>query len=188
MSTTVWLGLTSFEKIGGQWILRGASNFSNLLAPWASGSRSLMLRAAALDISTGPLARHTFQTAGPVRASTFYLSLARTGHLDICRATRFQIVVARTMKNHSMYFSRGRPSHISAVFALSFRDASVTRVGVRHVNQTHRRQCFDHAARDTSMRTSGMHPGRIRALFSAKHMYGMVSSILNSFAFWSVNL
>ena len=75
---------------------------------------------SALDISTGPLARGTFQTAGPVRASTFYLSLARTGHLDICRATRFQIVLARTMTNHSMYFSRGRPSHNSAVFAQSF--------------------------------------------------------------------
>ena len=46
MSTTVLLGLTSFEKIGGQWIFGGASDFSNLLAPWASGSRSLMLRAA----------------------------------------------------------------------------------------------------------------------------------------------
>ena len=45
MSTTVLLGLTSFEKIGGQWIFGGASNFSNLLAPWPSGSRSLMLRA-----------------------------------------------------------------------------------------------------------------------------------------------
>ena len=72
------------------------------------------------DISTGPLARRTFQTAGPVRASTFYLSLARTGHLDICRATIFQIVLARTMTIHSMYFSRGRPSHISAVFAQPF--------------------------------------------------------------------
>ena len=76
--------------------------------------------AAALDISTGPLARRTFQTAGPVRASTFYLSLARTGHLDICRATRFQIVLARTMTIHSMYFSRERPSAISAVFAQPF--------------------------------------------------------------------
>ena len=75
---------------------------------------------SALDISTGPLARRTFQTAGPVRASTFYLSLARTGHPDICRATRFQIVLARTMTIHSVYFSRGRPSHISAVFAQPF--------------------------------------------------------------------
>ena len=46
MSTTVLLGLTSFEQIGGQWIFWGTSTFSNLLAPWASGSRSLMLRAA----------------------------------------------------------------------------------------------------------------------------------------------
>ena len=38
---------------------------------------------------------------GPVRASTFHLSLARTGHLDICRASRFQIVLARTITNHS---------------------------------------------------------------------------------------
>ena len=33
MSTTDLLRLTSFEKMGGQWILMGASNFSNLLAP-----------------------------------------------------------------------------------------------------------------------------------------------------------
>ena len=45
MSTTVLLGLTSFEKNWGQWILGGGSKFSNLLGPWASGSRSLMLRA-----------------------------------------------------------------------------------------------------------------------------------------------
>ena len=77
----------------------------------------------ALDISTGPLARRTFQTTGPVRASTFYLTLARTGHLDICRATRFQIVVARTMTNHSMYFSRGRKSHLSVVSRCPFATA-----------------------------------------------------------------
>ena len=69
---------------------------------------------------TGPLARRTFHTAGPVQASTFYLSLAPMGHLDIYRATRFQIVLAQTMTNHSTYFSRGRPSHILAVFAQSF--------------------------------------------------------------------
>ena len=45
MSTTVLLGLTSFEKNWGPVYFWGASNFSNLLAPWASGSRSLMLRA-----------------------------------------------------------------------------------------------------------------------------------------------
>ena len=84
----------------------------------------------ALDISTGPLARRTFQTAGPVRASTFHLSLARMGHLDICRPTRLQIVLARTMTNHSMYFSRGRPSHLGSFQAVLLiqRDASVSRV------------------------------------------------------------
>ena len=50
MSTTVLLRLTSFEKIGGQRIFGGASDFSNLLAPWASGSRSLMLRAVSKQV------------------------------------------------------------------------------------------------------------------------------------------
>ena len=45
MSTTVLLGLTSFEKNWGPVDFWGASDFSNLLAPWASDSRSLMLRA-----------------------------------------------------------------------------------------------------------------------------------------------
>ena len=54
--------------------------------------------------------------------------------IHICRAIRFQIVLARTMTNHSMYFSRGRPPHISAVFAQSF-CYSETPVGVGHVNQ-----------------------------------------------------
>ncbi len=38
-------GFTRTEKIGSV-DFGGASDFSNLLAPWASGSRSLMLRAA----------------------------------------------------------------------------------------------------------------------------------------------
>ena len=138
-----------------------------------------MVRITALDISTGLLARRTFQTAGPARARTFYLSLARTGHLYICRASRFQIVLARTRTNHSMYFSRGPPPHISAVFAVLLlqRDASVARVG--HVNQTHRRQCLDHAARDTSMRTSGTHPGTF-----LREAHGMVPS--KQFCVWVV--
>ena len=37
--------LRHLKKIGGQWVFGGASDFSNLLAPWASDSRSLMLRA-----------------------------------------------------------------------------------------------------------------------------------------------
>ena len=84
-----------------------------------------------------PLARRTFQTC---RDSSFYLSLARTGHLDICQAIIFQIVLARTMTNHSMYFSRGRPPTSRQFFCVVFllqRDASVARVGVGHVNQTH---------------------------------------------------
>ena len=51
MSTTVLLGLTSFEKKWGPVDFWGGSNFSNLLAPWASGSRSLMLRAVQVPAS-----------------------------------------------------------------------------------------------------------------------------------------
>ena len=61
MSTTVLLGLTSFEKIGGQWIFGGASDFSNLLAPWASGSRSLMLRAVEALASITQVYQSIFQ-------------------------------------------------------------------------------------------------------------------------------
>ena len=114
---------------------------------------------AALDISTGPLARHTFQTAGPVRASTFYLSLARTGHLDICRATIFQIVLARTLTIHSMYFSRGRPSHISAVFAQPFcySETPACRESASACQSNTLTSVF--RSRGTSTRTSGTHPG-----------------------------
>ena len=116
---------------------------------------------AALDISTGPLARRTFQTAGPVRASTFYLSLACAGHPDICRAIRFLIVLARTMTNHSMYFSRGRPPHISAVFAQSFcysetpacRESELG-MSIKHtltsVCRSHRTRYFNANIRDAS--------------------------------------
>ena len=95
---------------------------------------------SALDISTGPLARRTFQTAGPVRASTFHLSLARTDHLDICRASRFQIVLARTMTNHSteyVLFAGVPAPHLGSFCAVILlqRDATVARVG--HVNQAH---------------------------------------------------
>ena len=45
---------------------------------------------AALNISTGPLALHTFQTTGPVRASTLYLSLALQDHRVKCRASRLK--------------------------------------------------------------------------------------------------
>ena len=72
--------------------------------------------------------RHKHWPAGPAHFSDrrtssgqyISISLARTGHLDMCRASKFQIVLARTMTNHSVYFSRGSPPHISAVFAQSF--------------------------------------------------------------------
>ena len=58
---------------------------------------------AALNISTGPLALRTFQTAGPVRASTLYLSLARQDHRVKCRASRLKITVARSMTNFATF-------------------------------------------------------------------------------------
>ena len=118
-------------------------------APIIDNAAEHLRNITALDISTGPLARHTFQTAGPVRASTFYLSLARTGHLDISRASRFQIVLARTMTIHSMYFSRGRP------FATARRQrvASPSRACQSNTLTSVFR------SRGTSTRTSGTHPG-----------------------------
>ena len=58
---------------------------------------------AALNISTGPLALRTFQTTGPVRASTLYLSLARQDHRVKCRASRLKITVARSMTNFATF-------------------------------------------------------------------------------------
>ena len=63
----------------------------------------LKFRYAALNISTGPLALRTFQTAGPVRASTLYLSLALQDHRVKCRASRLKITVARSMTNLSLF-------------------------------------------------------------------------------------
>ena len=85
----------------------------------------------ALDISTGPA--HFSDR----RASIFYLSVARTGHLDIRRAIRFQIVLVWTMTNHSMYFSLGRRPkfrQFRAVLLLQ-RDASMAwvRAGSNYV-------------------------------------------------------
>ena len=58
---------------------------------------------SALNISTGPLALRTFQTAGPVRASTLYLSLALQDHRVKCRASRLKITVARSMTNFATF-------------------------------------------------------------------------------------
>ena len=137
---------------------------------------------AALDISTGPLARRTFQTAGPVRASTCYLSLARTGHLDICRATRFQIVVARTMTNHSIYrgtFRAGaRPtsrqfSRCPFATARRQRDASLSQAcqsnTLTSVFRSRRTRYFNANIREGA--PSGTHPGTF-----LREAHGMVSS------------
>ena len=109
---------------------------------------------AALDISTGPLARRTFQTAGPVRASTFYLSLARTGHI---------------------FFARAPVPHLGSTFATarSQRDASRSRACQSNTLTSAILQCE--------------HPGRIRALFSAKHMaWFRVNSV--SFVWWFIEM
>ena len=66
------------------------------------GSYALCERAA-LNISTGPLALRTFQTAGPVRASTLYLSLALQDHRVKCRASRLKITVACSMSNFATF-------------------------------------------------------------------------------------
>ena len=110
--------------------------------------------------------RHKHWPAGPAhfsdrRTSTFHLSRP-------VRATRYmsgqQISNSAGPNDHkSQYvlFARVPAPHLGRFRAVIWlqRDASVARVGVGHVNQAHWRQCLDHAARDTSMRTSGTHPG-----------------------------
>ena len=76
MSTTVLPGFPSFEKIGGQWIFGGASDFSNLLAPWASGSRSLMLRAAKASAELTPSSTIGLTFVNEVVSSADYFSTA----------------------------------------------------------------------------------------------------------------
>ena len=66
--------LRRLKKNGGQWIFGGASNFSNLLAPWASGSRSLMLRAAINNACTCRL-------CGERQPTKFHLLSCRTSSL-----------------------------------------------------------------------------------------------------------
>ena len=137
----------------------------------------LLSLGSSLDISTGPLAWSTFQTAGSVRASTFYLSLARTGHLSICQATRFQIVLAQTMTNHSMYFSCGSPSHISAVFAQSAsRSWACQSNTLTSVFRSSRMRYFNANIRDASRH------------FSPRSTWYGPWFRVHSFAFWSVNL
>ena len=65
---------------------------------------SINYRNSALNISTGPLYRRTFQTAGPVRTTTLYLPLARQDHRVKCRASRLKITVARSSSNRAYVF------------------------------------------------------------------------------------
>ena len=109
--------LTSDNRI--EELLRGESScfdqtlitndevFDSLVQPWEH---------AALNISTGPLALRTFQTAGPVRASTLYLSLALQDHRVKCRASRLKITVACSMTNFATF---------SCILFLKFRYACI---------------------------------------------------------------
>ena len=114
--------------------------------------------------------RHKHWPAGPAhfsdrRASSGQYILSFTG-LDICQATIFQIVLARTMKNHRCTFPTSRQFSRSPFATRRQRVASWSRA-----SQTHWRQCLDHAARDTSMRISGTHPGTF-----LREAHGMVPS------------
>ena len=82
-------------------------------------------------------------------------------------------------KSHYVLFARPTSRQFSRSPFATARDTSVTRVGVGHVNQTHWRQCLDHVARDTSMRTSGTHPGTF-----LREAHGMVAS--KQFCVWWV--
>ena len=84
-------------------------------------------------------------------------------------------------KSHYVLFARAPAPHLGSFRAvlLLHRDASVARVGVGHVNQKNWRRCLDHAARDTSTRTSGTHPGTF-----LREAHGMVPS--KQFCVWVV--
>ena len=73
------------------------------LVNWKNNVKFVDTCSTALNISTGPLALRTFQTAGPVRASTLYLSLALQDHRVKCRASRLKITVARSMTNFATF-------------------------------------------------------------------------------------
>ena len=84
-------------------------------------------------------------------------------------------------KSHYVLFAWAPATHLGSFRAVLLlqQDASVARVGGGHVNQTHWRQCLDHAARDTSMWTSGTHPGTF-----LREAHGMVPS--KQFCVWVV--
>ena len=70
-----------------------------------------------INVLSEEIRGHTSLSTALVCCNSSALDIS-TGY--ICRASRFQIVLARTMTNHRRYFSGGRPPHISAVFAQSF--------------------------------------------------------------------
>ena len=128
---------------------------------------------AALDISAGPA------HFSDCRATTFDLVMARTGHLDICRAIRFQIMLARTITNLNIYFLRGRPPHIPADFAQSFcyRDASwcESDLSIKHTGVSDQTVFRSRRTRYFNANIRG-----IRALFFDKHMckqFGVLLSV-----------
>ena len=100
MSTTKFC----IRSLEGMCLFRNCGLISTVcifIGLWHSGHEARIT--SALNISTGPLALRTFQTAGPVRASTLYLSLARQDHRVKCRASRLKITVARSMTNFAMF-------------------------------------------------------------------------------------
>ena len=119
MSMMVLLGLTSFEKNWGPVDFWGARDFSNLLAPWASGSRSLMLRA----VSTGPLAFFSH------RASDTQLLLARTGHKVFVRTTHCHIMLARPIIQRADLFPHCRDHFVRNATRLTHRSEFPCYVG-----------------------------------------------------------
>ena len=134
---------------------------------------------AALDISTGPAhfsdrrtssGQYILSFTGPYRPPRYI-----SGH-QISNSAG-----PNDDKSQDVLFARAPAPHLGSFRAVLLlqRDASVARVGVGHVNQTHWRQCLDHAACDTSMRTSGTHPGTF-----LREAHGMAPS--KQFCVWVV--
>ena len=134
---------------------------------------------AALDISTGP-AQFSYR-----RTSSGQYILSFTGLYGPPRYMSGHLISnsagPNDDKSQYVLFARAPAPHLGSFRAVILlqRDASVSRVGVWHVKHTHRRQCVDHTARDTSMRTSGTHPGTF-----LREAHGMVPS--KQFCVWVV--
>ena len=88
----------------------------------------------ALDISSGPLARCTFHTAGPVRATTFDLNF--TGPYG---PPRYMSGHQISNDAHYIFFARAPVPHLDSFRAVLLlqRDVSDVRVEVGLVNQAH---------------------------------------------------